>query len=226
MSDGRTGQQRLEEGPVRGVYRREGRLYTVNAVPGTAVYGEPLVRSEGVEYRAWDPYRSKLAAAMLEGVSEVPLTRSSNVLYLGAASGTTASHVSDIASEGVVYCVEVSQRSFRDLLRLCEARRNMMPIQADAGAPSSYEHMVSGVDLVYQDIAQRDQADMFLRNMRHFDAPAGMLMVKARSIDVNRRPAEVFSSVRSRLAVEGLRVSSPVDLSRYAKDHAALVVGR
>ena len=225
MDGVRTGQPRFEEGPVQGVYRREGRLYTVNAVPGAAVYGESLVRSDDTEYRAWDPYRSKLAAAILEGVSEVALTRSSKVLYLGAASGTTASHVSDIASEGVVYCVEVSQRSFRDLLRLCQARRNMIPIQADAGSPSSFEHMVAGVDLVYQDIAQRDQADMFLRNMRHFDARAGVLMVKSRSIDVNRRPAEVYSSVRARLAADGLRVSSPVDLSRYAKDHAALVVG-
>ena len=128
----------VEEKGVPGVHRRDGRLYTANAVPGTAVYGEALVRSEGVEYRAWDPYRSKLAALLLSGCRTLPLTERSKVLYLGAASGTTASHVSDIVSEGVVYCVEVSQRSFRDLVGVCESRRNMIPVLADAGSPAAY----------------------------------------------------------------------------------------
>jgi len=154
------------------------------------------------------------------------LDRTTRVLYLGAASGTTASHVSDIASSGLVYCVEVSQRSFRDLVGVCESRRNMIPIMADASRPEDYSHMVEGVDLVYQDIAQRDQAEIFVRNMRHFEAPRGILMLKSRSVDVNREPADVYSEVRRELVSKGLVVREVVDISRHSADHAAFVVGR
>lgn len=48
------------------------------------------------EYRAWNPFRSKLAAAILGGVDKIHMGPGKKVLYLGAASGTTVSHVSDI----------------------------------------------------------------------------------------------------------------------------------
>jgi fibrillarin-like pre-rRNA processing protein len=210
---------------VPNVYTTGRTLMTVNAAPGVNVYGERLVEFQGVQYRSWDPMRSKLAAAILLGARDLGLDRSSRILYLGAASGTTASHVSDIASSGMVYCVEVSQRSFRDLVRVCESRRNMIPIMADASRPGDYSHMVEGVDLVYQDIAQRDQGEIFARNMAHFESERGVLMLKSRSVDVNRDPGEVYSSVRRELAAKGLRVREVLDISQYAKDHAAFVVG-
>lgn len=49
-----------------------------------------------VEYRAWNPFRSKLAAAILGGIDQIHIKPGAKVLYLGAASGTTVSHVSDI----------------------------------------------------------------------------------------------------------------------------------
>lgn len=214
-----------EVGGAPNVYTTGRTLMTVNAAPGVNVYGERLVEFAGVQYRSWDPMRSKLAALILLGGRDLGLDRSSRVLYLGAASGTTASHVSDIASSGMVYCVEVSQRSFRDLVGVCESRRNMIPIMADASRPEDYSHMVEGVDLVYQDIAQRDQAEMFVRNMRHFDVGRGILMLKARSVDVNREPGDVYAEVRRELASKGLKVREAVDISQYAKDHAAFVVG-
>jgi fibrillarin-like pre-rRNA processing protein len=210
---------------VSGVYTTGRTLMTVNSARDTDVYGERLVEFQDVQYRAWDPGRSKLAALILLGGKDLGLGKSSKVLYLGAASGTTASHVADITSSGVVFCVEVSQRSFRDLVGVCEKRKNMMPIMADASDPGSYAHMVEGVDLVYQDIAQRDQAEIFVRNLRRFGVERGILMLKARSIDVNRDPGEVFAAVRKELASKGVRVLQVVDLDDYAKDHAAFVVG-
>jgi fibrillarin-like pre-rRNA processing protein len=207
------------------VYTTGRTLMTVNAAKDVNVYGERLVEFGDVQYRSWDPMRSKLAALILLGGRDLGLDRSSRVLYLGAASGTTASHVSDIAVSGMVYCVEVSQRSFRDLVGVCESRRNMIPIMADASRPEDYAHMVEGVDLVYQDIAQRDQAEIFVRNMRHFGAPRGVLMLKSRSVDVNRNPSEVCSEARRELVSKGLRVREARDISEYSKDHAAIVVG-
>ena len=48
------------------------------------------------EYRAWNPFRSKLAAAIVGGIEHIHMKPGSKVLYLGAASGTTVSHVSDL----------------------------------------------------------------------------------------------------------------------------------
>lgn len=199
-------------------------LMTVNAAPGKAVYGERLVTVQGVEYRQWDPYRSKLASMILLGGRDFGLDQSTKVLYLGAASGTTASHVSDIVTNGVVHCVEVSERSFRDLVKVCETRKNMLPILEDASQPEEYAHMIEGVELVYQDIAQRNQVDIFVRNMGAFDAEHGILMLKSRSVDVNRNPKVVFAEVRRQLISKQLKVKDLIDLGRFAKDHAAFVV--
>jgi fibrillarin-like pre-rRNA processing protein len=209
---------------LQGVFTDGRSLLTANAIPGRTVYDERLLTVEGREYRYWDPYRSKLAAMILLGGRELGLDESTKVLYLGAASGTTASHVSDIVTNGVVYCVEISERSFRDLVKVCETRKNMIPMLEDANRPEEYAHMIEGVGLVYQDIAQRNQVDIFVRNMSAFDAEHGILMLKSRSVDVNRRPKEVFAEVRKQLVAKQLKVKSAVDLERYAKDHAAFVV--
>src|SRR5919199_4845942 len=71
-------------------------LATLNLVEGNSVYGEKLVRQKGIEYRVWDPYRSKLAGAIKKGLNNLPIKKSMRVLYLGASTGTTVSHVSDI----------------------------------------------------------------------------------------------------------------------------------
>jgi fibrillarin-like pre-rRNA processing protein len=209
---------------VPGVFTDRHRLFTVNAAPGRSVYGEWLVVQEGVEYRAWDPNRSKLAAMIIAGARGFGISPGSNVLYLGAASGTTASHVSDIVSGGVVTCVEFSQRSFRDLVGVCESRPNMIPIMADASLPEGYAGLVESVDVVYQDIAQRDQAEIFARNMEAFEAERGILMVKSRSVSVASEPSQVFDKVARALTSSGMRVTGVVDIGRFAGDHAALMV--
>jgi fibrillarin-like pre-rRNA processing protein len=161
---------------------------------------------------------------ILEGGRDFGLDPSSKVLYLGAASGTTASHVSDIVTGGVVWCVEISERSFRDLVKVCEVRKNMMPILADANTPHEYGHMIEGVELVYQDIAQRNQVEIFVRNMSAFEAGKGILMLKSRSINVNRSPKSVYAEVKKQLAGACLKIKAVIDLERYAKDHAAFIV--
>jgi fibrillarin-like pre-rRNA processing protein len=199
-------------------------LYTENLTPGRDVYGERLVTLLGIEYRQWDPRRSKLAALLLKGWKILPLERTSQVLYLGAASGTTVSHVSDIALEGTVYAVEFSRRVFQNLLELAEARHNVLPILADASKPEAYAPTVGRVDLVYQDIAQRDQVEILEKNLR-FLHPDGtvILIVKARSIDVAREPADVYRSVERALRKIGLHVLGTVPLEPFQRDHAAVI---
>ena len=183
------------------------------------VYGERIL--EG--YRLWDPFRSKLAALLLKAHStRTLLARDAIVLYLGAATGTTVSHVSDIARDGLVYAVEFSPRSLRDLVRLCERRKNIVPILADAARPEEYSFLVEPVDLVYQDVAQRNQAEIASRNCARYLKSGGdlILMLKTRSVDVTACPEAVLQAEMKNL--HGLDLSQVMDLLPFHEDHFAM----
>ncbi|MEM3798053.1 MAG: fibrillarin-like rRNA/tRNA 2'-O-methyltransferase [Candidatus Bathyarchaeia archaeon] len=204
------------------------RLATRNLAPGRTVYGEKLVRFEGVEYRLWDPFRSKLAAAILKGVKAVPIKPDHQVLYLGAASGTTASHISDIVGEkGHVYCVEFAARALRELINnVCSYRPNMTPILEDARFPERYALFIRGkVDDIYCDIAQPEQAKILADNADIHLKSGGwiMLAVKAQSIDVTKEPSEVYKRELKILETRGFTVEDIVHLEPFDKAHAMIV---
>jgi fibrillarin-like pre-rRNA processing protein len=194
------------------------RLATKALVP-QPVYGERIL--EG--YRLWNPQRSKLAALLLKDLHGMDLAPSSKMLYLGAATGTTVSHCSDILRDGLVYAVELSARAMRELLLLCEARKNIIPILADASRPESYCTFLEPVDLVYQDVAQREQAKIAALNCDRYLKPKGtlLLMLKTRSIDVKGQPEQVMS--REVEGLQGLEILEIRDLQPFYRDHWAVV---
>jgi fibrillarin-like pre-rRNA processing protein len=201
------------------------RLATKNLVPGQRVYGERLFNYEGVEYREWNAYRSKLAAALLKGLEELPVKEGDRILYLGIASGTTASHISDIiGSKGLIYGVEFSPRVIRDLMQVVADRRNILPILADARAPERYRLMVGMVNGLYADVAQPEQADIVNRNARLFLEDGGYLLlaIKARSIDVTREPSDIYLREMKRLAQGGFEIVDVVHLDPFDRDHAMI----
>ena len=209
------------------VIKDKKQLATKNLDPGKVVYGEKLIPVEGIEYRIWDPRRSKLGAMVLKKF-DIPLQEDSKVLYLGAASGTTVSHVSDIVSEGAVYAVEFAPRSMRDLIGLASRRKNLHPILADAGRPDSYSHLVEPVDLIFQDVAQPNQAEIASRNAARFLKKNGYLLlsIKARSIDTAANPKEVFKEEVRKLeqAFEPkFEILNAKDLMPYHEDHLAVL---
>jgi len=203
------------------------KLATKNLAPEKTVYGERLVRFKMVEYRLWDPYRSKFAAAIMKGLETVPVQPDHKVLYLGAASGTTASHVSDIVGEGGhVYCVEFASRSIRELVNnVCAFRYNMSPILADARLPERYSTLVGKVDDIYCDIAQPEQARVLADNADLFLLDGGwvMLAIKAQSIDVTKEPSEIYEREINTMKARGFRISEVVHLEPYDKAHAMIV---
>ncbi len=202
----------------------EGELATKNLTPGKTVYGERIVSVSGVEYRVWNPRRSKLAAAIYNGLDQLPLRDDERVLYLGTASGTTASHFSDLVPRGLVYCVEFSQRVFRELMSLCEVRRNMIPILADASKPMSYVSIVEECGFLYQDVAQPNQAEILLSNADVHLKRGGFvaMAVKARSIDVTEKPERIYQREAALLRKGGIDVFHVIDLTPYEKDHAMI----
>ena len=210
-----------------GVYKIGKDFYTKNLVKGESVYGEKLIKINNEEYRFWDHYRSKPAAALKNGLKNFPIKRNSKILYLGIASGTTASHFSDIAIEGIIYGIEISEIPLAKLKILAEKRKNIIPILADARKPESYLMFVlEKCDVIYCDVAQQDEAKIFADNIEKFGKENchGMIAVKSRSIDVTKKPKDVYKEVESYLKERGLKIIERVLLDPYQKDHAMIVV--
>ena len=216
----------MEESGLNNVFfflTRDGskRLVTKALVPG--VQGGKIIKVGNVEYRIWDPYHSKLAALIIKG-AKIPLKKDSTVLYLGAANGNTVSHVSDIVSEGTVFAVEFSPRTMKDLIRISTLRNNLIPILADARHPDEYRNMVTEVDMIYQDVAQREQAEIMIRNAELFLKKGGcpVLIIKTKSIDSIKNTDEV-----SRIEINKLRehfdVKELIKLEPFHSDHVAVI---
>ncbi|MCS7121990.1 MAG: fibrillarin-like rRNA/tRNA 2'-O-methyltransferase [Archaeoglobaceae archaeon] len=178
-------------------------------------YGEKV--SEG--FREWIPWRSKLAAMILKGY-RINFKGNEKVLYLGAATGTTLSHLADIIDEGIIYAVEYAAKPFEKLLELVKERKNIIPLLADASKPWLYSGIVEKVDFIYQDIAQPNQIEILEENVRFFLKKGGefLIMVKARSIDSVADPREVFDRVRRSLSKK-FEVLASDSLEPYHRDH-------
>ena len=206
-----------------GIHRENDNLYTINANSGEKVYGEGLYEKEGKEFRAWHGNRSKAAAAILNGV-DLGIENRDEVLYLGASTGTTVSHFSDILTEGFVYAVEYSDTVIRDLVELSEERKNIAPILGDARKPEEYEDLIDGkVDVVFQDISQSDQPEIFTKNAKKFLKKDGiaLLAVKAHSISTSKDEEKVFEEVKSKLS-ESFEIIDEERLEPYEKNHLFL----
>ncbi len=206
-----------------GVFKVDGRLATENMVKGSKAYSEELVEYENTEFRMWNPYRSKLSAAIMNGLKHMEIKRDSKVLYLGAATGTTSSHVSDIVSEsGKVYCVELSDRNMRQLIKVCEKRRNMLPILADAREPANYSKYVKECDIIYQDVSSREQAEILISNSKFLKSGGyAYFIIKSQSIDVGRDPKEVFEDALKKTSgifemVESVKIEPYDELHLFA----------
>ncbi|KAK4512777.1 uncharacterized protein ATC70_003483 [Mucor velutinosus] len=210
---------------------KEDLLVTKNLVPGEAVYGEKRISIDGpegtkIEYRVWNPFRSKLAAAVLGGLDHIHVAPGKKVLYLGAASGTSVSHVADVVGpEGAVYAVEFSHRPGRDLINMAKKRTNVVPIIEDARHPQKYRMLVPMVDVIFADVAQPDQARIIALNAHHFLKNEGhiVISIKASCIDSTVDAATVFAREVKKLQEERIKPQEQLTLEPYERDHAVVV---
>jgi len=213
-----------------GIYeQRKGKrkvLLTRNLTPEKTVYDERLVKAGNIEYREWNPQKSKLAAAILKGIKDTGIKERNVILYLGAASGTTSSHISDITGkQGFVFALDFAPRVVRDLVFVCEERENMAPLMFDANHPEEYkDKIIKQVDVIYQDIAQRNQDEIFLKNVDLFLKKGGyaLLALKARSVDVTKNPKQIFQETKVKLE-KHLKIIDFKTLDPFEKDHAFFI---
>lgn len=167
--------------------------------------------------KKYEPTRSKLRAAEENGL-KVKFSKKDVILYLGASHGYTPSYIA--SRVGFVFAVELSPYVVPSLIDICKKTGNIAPILADANQPLTYMHRVSGVDVVYQDIAQKNQVEIFLKNIDLYlrEGGLGLLAVKCRSIDVSAEPKQVLKSVLKQLE-KHLKIVDYKDLEPYEKDH-------
>lgn len=208
-----------------GIYQIDGKLATVNFNRGRKVYNEDMQTIDDVEYRSWTPYRSKLSAAIMNGIKEVHIKKDSAVLYIGAATGTTVSHVSDIVGkDGRIYAIELSERNTRELIKLCESRKNILPILSDARDIQNYEDIVEKCDAMYQDISAKNQADILLLNSKFLKKGGyAYFAIKSQSIDISKNPKDVYKKELDILMKEFSLVES-VGLEPYDSMHLFAVL--
>ncbi len=208
-----------------GVWKKGKHIFTRNLIPGDRTYSKNLIIWKNSEFREWNPNRSKPAAAIANGLKFFPVMENAKILYLGIASGQTATFLSDIiGKEGIIYGVEISERCVRDLNPIAEKRGNIVPIVGDARKPEDYG-WVEKVDLIYEDVASDDQTPIMIRNADQFLKPNGfaVIAIKARSIDVVKDPKEIYKQEIAKLKKK-FKILDKVILDPYEKDHLFVVM--
>lgn len=174
-------------------------------------------------YRLWSPSTSKLASMIVKGM-DIPLDKSSKVLYLGAASGTTLTHVAEIVNDGIVFAVEFAPRPARDLLKAIEKRISVIPIIADARQPDKYPPFIDTVDVIYQDVAQPDQAGIANANAEKYLKSGGFLIlaIKAKSISSTENVGDIFRD-ELRTLENDFEILEKASLEPLHHDHLAVI---
>ena len=203
------------------------RLYTKSILrPAKSHFGERIIRQGTDEFREWEPKRSKLAASVRNGCPNTGIREGNVILYLGASHGFTCSYVSDmVGKEGLIFGIDPAPEVMRDLVFLSKERNNIVPILADANHPEQYKDRICQADVVFQDISQKNQAEIFLKNCDLFlkEKGFGLISVKARSINIKKKSKEIFQEVRDEIEKKYLIVDYR-NLEPHEKDHCMIII--
>lgn len=209
------------------IYENEQKMFTKNLTPGQVFFGETILKLDGTEYRHFDPYRSKIAAALAKKINQSGVREGDVILYLGASHGYTISFLSDIIGQkGLIFGVDSAYKIFRSLFHVSNLRHNVVPLYADAAKPTSYAKNICCVDVVYQDLAQKEQAEIFDANYTLYakEGGIGIFVIKTRSIDVAAAPKNVVESVKKKMVSLGYTLLDAKALDPFEKDHFLLLV--
>jgi fibrillarin-like pre-rRNA processing protein len=206
-----------------GIYTNDKNIFTKNLLIGKKVYGEKLLKVENIEYREWNPYKSKYCAAIKKGLKNNIFFKNAIVLYLGSAEGTTVSHVSDIVQDGIIFCVDLSNIAMQKLTKLAEKRENLFPILSDANKTENYSEFIDKVDVLFQDVSQRNQMEIFLKNSVFLKKNCfGALTLKTKSISQDKKE----QTLKKELAKleEVFKIEQIINLGPFEKEHYMIIV--
>ncbi len=206
-----------------GIYSTRKSLFTKSLVQGR-IYGEKIINEGNEEYREWNPFKSKYCAALTNGLGKNIFFEKATVLYLGSAEGTTVSHVSDIVgTEGAIFCVDVSSIAMQKLTKLAEDRENIFPILSDANVIENYENVVEKVDVLFQDVSQRNQVEIFLKNSKLLKKRSyGALSLKTKSI--SQVSAKETLEIEKKKLENVFTIEQIISLEPFEKEHYLILV--
>jgi len=207
----------MRETSIPNVFEENGTIFT-RCRDCKSIYGEVVLERGGSCYRLFSPLRSKFASSIRLGFRP-DIKEEDHILYLGAGAGTTASHISDSITSGILYAIEFSPVPFVKLLSVSEVKRNIFPILQDAQKPRIFGIFIDRVDLVYQDISQPNQVDIFIENMNFFRAERGILMLKSFSLRSDHSPDNEIKKLRKHFRVNQIK-----DISRFHRGHLSIFV--
>lgn len=203
------------------IFSENNKLYTLTN-DKKSIYGEKIIKKDNQFYREWNPFRSKIAAALMRKLKKLNIKENSNILYLGCASGTTVSHISDIIKKGIIFAVDISQKEMMLLYLKLKKRNNIAPILANASKPEIYYNNISNVkiDFIIQDIASINQIEILIKNAEKYLVKNGeiYLSLKTKSISQNIEPTEILESAKSELKKHFTLLKS-INLRKYENNH-------
>ena len=166
----------------------------------------------------WNPYHSKLSAYLMAGGKNWPFKKNSKILYLGSAEGNTISYLSEICLTNNITAVEISAVAMAELLVLAKTKENIIPCLEDAHFPEKYRIQANNPEIIYQDIAQNDQVDIFIRNCNYFKPECAFLMLKTQSISGKNKT--IFEDTKIKLN-EIFKNVEIININKWAKGHSA-----
>lgn len=206
--------------------RQKGRIeeFFVKTNLNKSFFEEKIIKEDNSIFREVEPKRSKLFASIAKKISQLGIKEDSKILYLGASHGYTVSFLCDVVNKGNIYALDFAPRVVRDLVFLCEYKENIAPMMEDANRPENYKDKIDEVDVVFMDIAQKEQVKIFLKNCDMFLKVGGfgILALKARSVDVTKHPKDIFKITRAQLE-NYMSVVDYRELAPYEMDHALFV---
>ena len=179
-----------------------------------------LELKNGNKWISWNAYHSKLSAYVLGKGENWPFKKDSKILYLGAAEGNTVGFLSKVCKNGEIIAIDISATAVAELVNLAEKESNIIPFLGDAHFPEKYQVYARNHDILYQDIAQSDQVEIFIRNFKFFSPMCGYLMIKSHSI---RTGKNIFEEVENTLKKEFARLEI-IDIKKWAKGHKAYYI--
>ena len=207
----------MREIQVPNFYEDKGNLFSQSR-DGNSIYGEQVTSRGGKYYRIFSPLRSKLSSSMKLGLRP-DIRKGDHMLYLGAGAGTTASHLADSLSTGSIFAVEFAPVPFIKLASLSGIKENIFPILSDAQKPETYGVFVDRVDIIYQDVSQPNQIDIFAKNMDYFGSQRGILMLKTFSLRSDFSVNDEIKKIKDKFSVQQVK-----DISRFHRGHYAITV--
>ncbi|MFA5763302.1 MAG: fibrillarin-like rRNA/tRNA 2'-O-methyltransferase [archaeon] len=208
----------------KSIYFDNKNIYT-KALVKEKVYGEVIIEENGNYYRQWNPFKSKYCAGLKNGLKENVFKKNSTVLYLGSAEGTTVSHVSDIVSDGMIFCIDLSEIAMQKLTALAEKRDNIFPILSDANKIENYTEFIEeeSVDVLFQDVSQRNQAEIFIQNIGFLKKGGwGVLSLKTKSIS-QKDKKEILADEKIKLEKYFI-IEQIISIEPFEKEHYLILM--